>query len=93
LLTNVSGGPFVVDRISNEDLKNGNWTASWLPTFEHGAVPPERAIELTKMALIGMQLAFGEGAFDTGDEWNRLLPNYKFTDAGSFLRKAWDGKP
>jgi hypothetical protein len=45
------------------------------------------------MALIGMQLAFGEGAFDTGDEWNRLLPDYEFTDVESFLRKAWDGKP
>ena len=41
----------------------------------------------------GISLAIGAGAFDVGDEWNRLLPDYEFTDAKVFLKKAWDGKP
>jgi hypothetical protein len=26
------------------------------------------------------------------DEWNRLLPDYRFTGAEEFLEKAWVGK-
>jgi hypothetical protein len=26
------------------------------------------------------------------DQWNRLLPDYKFTDAEEFLEKYWTGK-
>jgi hypothetical protein len=26
------------------------------------------------------------------DEWNRLLPDYRFTDAEDFLSKHWAGK-
>ena len=49
--------------------------------------------EFAKMVLIGFTKAFGAGAFDVGDEWNRSLPDYKFTDVRTFLRKVWEGKP
>jgi len=40
----------------------------------------------------GISLAIGAGCFDVGDEWNRLLPDFEFTDAKDFLRKAWGDK-
>ena len=49
--------------------------------------------EMAKMVLIGFTKAFGAGAFDVGDEWNGLLPDYEFTDVRTFLREAWKGKP
>lgn len=37
-------------------------------------------------------LAINDGAFEASDEWNKLLPDYKFTDAEAFVRREWRGK-
>jgi hypothetical protein len=47
----------------------------------------------SRVVIAGILLAIGENAFETGDEWNRLLPDYEFTDAEVFLKQAWYGKP
>jgi hypothetical protein len=88
----VLGGPFTIDRIPNEDLKNGTWDASWLPKVEHPSIPPEFVDAFSKKMVGGISLAIGAGCFDVGDEWNRLLPDFEFTDAKDFLRKAWGDK-
>ncbi|KAG9196432.1 hypothetical protein G6011_01553 [Alternaria panax] len=84
------GGPFTIERIPNEDLKNGTWTASWLPKVEHPSIPLEFVEAFSKKMVGGISLAIGDGAFDVGDEWNQLLPDYEFTDAKVFLRNAWN---
>lgn len=33
------------------------------------------------------------GDFLCSDEWNKLLPDFKFTQAEEFLTSVWDGKP
>ncbi len=48
---------------------------------------------MLKTVLIGMLLSSAKGAWDVSDEFNRLLPDYKFTQAEDFLTQVWEGKP
>lgn len=48
---------------------------------------------MSKIATSGILLAIGAGGYDTSDSWNKLLPDYKFTDPEEFLTKAWADKP
>lgn len=41
----------------------------------------------------GMILGMSVGVMSVSDEWNKLLPDYKFTSAADFLSEAWAGKP
>lgn len=34
-------------------------------------------------------LGYKDGAFQVSDEWNKLLPDFKFTQPEEFLTKAW----
>lgn len=45
------------------------------------------------MVVPGLLLSFSAGAWNVTDEWNQLLPDYKFTQADEFLAEAWNGKP
>jgi hypothetical protein len=45
------------------------------------------------MLMSGILLGISAGALDVSDEWNRLLPDYKLTQAEDFLTEAWRGKP
>ncbi|KAF1829889.1 NAD(P)-binding protein [Decorospora gaudefroyi] len=91
----IRGGPFTVDKISTLGLENGTWTSSWLPKADHPSisVPPEQVERTSKIIVGGLLLAIREKAFETGGEWNALLPDYEFTNAEEFLKKAWMGKP
>jgi hypothetical protein len=64
-----------------------------VPKIDHPSIPLELVEASSKNIVGGVSLAIGAGNFDVGDEWNRLLPDYKFTDAKAFLRKVWEGKP
>jgi hypothetical protein len=46
----------------------------------------------SKTVTAGILLAIKDGAFECGNEWNKLLP-YEFEGAEAFLKKAWAGKP
>jgi hypothetical protein len=39
-----------------------------------------------------MLLGISAGALNVTDEWNQLLPDYKFTQAEEFLGEAWKSK-
>lgn len=47
----------------------------------------------SKVIVAGLLLAISAGAYNCSDEWNRLLPDYKFTQPEEFLSEAWRGKP
>jgi hypothetical protein len=89
----IRGGPFKVDKLKFEDLKAGVWKASWTPLINHPSAPPDQIEHFSKMVAAGLLLAIFAGAHLVSDEWNRLLPDYKFTDAEEFLTDAWKGKP
>lgn len=39
--------------------------------------------------VTGLLLAFKDNAFQVSDEWNKLLPDYKFTKPEEWLAQAW----
>ena len=76
-----------------EELESGAWKTSWLPKVDHPSIPPEQVAVLSKTIVGGLLLAISAKAFQCSDEWNRLLPDYKFTQPEEFLSAFWRGKP
>jgi hypothetical protein len=48
---------------------------------------------MLKTVLIGTLLSSAKGAWDVSDEFNQLLPDFKFTQIEEFLAQVWEGKP
>ncbi|KAL4861360.1 hypothetical protein BDV12DRAFT_180390 [Aspergillus spectabilis] len=87
------GEPFKIDRVKAEDFESGEWETSWLPKVDHPSIPKEQVEVFSRLGVQGLVLGFSNGAFDSSDEWNKLLPDYKFTQAQEFLEEIWKGKP
>lgn len=87
------GGPFAIDKLDPEDLKAGQLKSSWAPTTTHSSIPDDQVEEVMAMIVSGLLMGISAGALSVSDEWNRLLPDYKFTQAEEFLAEAWKGKP
>ncbi|KAK5023210.1 hypothetical protein LTS07_009432 [Exophiala sideris] len=88
----VRGGPFTVDVVKMEDLEAGNLTASWKLEASHPSVSGGEATKMMKTVLVGMLLSSAKGAWEVSDEWNQLLPEFKFTEIEDFLRNVWEKK-
>lgn len=94
LTLHYSGGtPFTIEKLKAQDLESGTWTTSWQPKLDHPSIPPEQADMFSRIILTGVLLALSVDAYNVSDEWNQLLPDYKFTQAEDFLAEAWRGKP
>jgi len=61
--------------------------------MEIPGLPAEQVEQFSKVVLIGYLLSGFHSAWAVSDQWNRLLPDYKFTDAEEFITKSWAGKP
>ncbi|KAH8747596.1 hypothetical protein F5883DRAFT_474278 [Diaporthe sp. PMI_573] len=85
----IRGGTFAVEKLKAEDLKAGIVKSSWLPNSSHHSIPPEARDALAGTMFSGFVLAFSAGIINVSDEWNRLLPDYKFTQTEEFLSEAW----
>ncbi|KAF9871389.1 NmrA-like family protein [Colletotrichum karsti] len=85
----IRGGPFAVEKLKKSDLLAGTVNASWMPKITHQSMSPEAAEALAPVLLSGILLGFENGNFSTTDEWNKLLPEYEFTQPEEFLSKAW----
>lgn len=83
------GAPFDVEALHAEDLKKGVVKASWMPRMDHPSVPPEQVDQLAAAFLSGAMMGIGAEALRVSGEWNRLLPDYKFTGAEEFLCEEW----
>ncbi|ELR05179.1 hypothetical protein GMDG_07220 [Pseudogymnoascus destructans 20631-21] len=59
----------------------------------HPSVSEEQASEALKSVLISTLQNGAKGAWDVSDEFNRILPEYKFTQTEDFLDKVWNDKP
>lgn len=89
------GAPFVVEKVRLEDLEAGALTASWSLGKRHpGSTDTDagRLESVLNAVLIGMLLSTAKGAWDVSDEWNRMLPDYKFVRIEEFLAEVWAGK-
>ena len=89
----MEGAPFQIEKLKVDELKSGEWTSSWLPKVDHPSLLPEQVSSLSKSIVAGLLLAMNSKAFQCSDEWNQLLPDYKFTQPEEFLSGFWRGKP
>ncbi|KAF4461001.1 hypothetical protein FALBO_12204 [Fusarium albosuccineum] len=85
----IRGGPFSVEKLKAEDLKAKVIKSSWTPLFAHPSIPPETLDAVSGPLPAGFLLGEAAGNFEISDEWNKLLPDYKFTQPEEFLRDAW----
>jgi hypothetical protein len=82
-----------VTEIQADDLERGTWTAPWLPTIEHPTIDPAQREAASRAMVPSLLLAVKAGGFAVSDEWNKLLPDYRFTGAEEFVEREWRGKP
>jgi len=83
------GGPFTIHGISSADLETQGLQTAWVPVFEHHALP--KSEEISKIVSTDILRGIPRGAWSVSDEWNKLLPSFKFTDPEEFLRSHWKG--
>ncbi|KAF5572595.1 hypothetical protein FPCIR_14234 [Fusarium pseudocircinatum] len=82
-------GPFKVEKFSCEDLEARNVTTSWYPVIEHHALPDEMKEQVSKAFLVESIAGLKRGVWTVSDEWNKLLPDFEFTSAESYLKGIW----
>lgn len=90
------GRPFTVEEVHLEDLERGELKTSWGLQVVHRAVAGEEEAAVKAMleqVAVGTLLGCVKGAWESGEEMNRLFPEYEFEDAEGFLRGVWEGKP
>lgn len=86
---NMAQGPFKVEKLSDEDLKTRNVTTSWHPVVEHHSLPIEMREPVSQGLLVEYMAALKRGVWTVSDEWNKLLPDFEFTTAESYLKGIW----
>ncbi|KAL8393692.1 hypothetical protein RB595_003434 [Gaeumannomyces hyphopodioides] len=79
------GAPLEVEWLKKEDIQAGRLETKWKPKMDHPAIEGELAEEVWQQMLAGIMVAVAVGAWDTSDEWNKLLPDMKFTGIEEFL--------
>ena len=93
LTLNEPGAPFEIERLKADELDSGTWNSSWMPRLDHPSIPLEQVDMFSRIIVAGLLLAISAKAYSSSDEWNQLLPDYKFTQPEDFLSEAWRGKP
>lgn len=88
-----TGRPFSVEVVEQADLERGELHASWMLETKHPSYAGGDVDAALKSVLVGMLLSSAKGAWVVSDEFNRLLPDYKFTQVEEFLAEVWEGKP
>jgi hypothetical protein len=89
----IRGGEWLVEYLKSEDVEKGELTASWLPLFDHPAIPVHEREAFSKGFYLDFFRAMKRGAWEVGAEWNERFPEYKPYGLEEYLTKAWEGKP
>ncbi|KAH0276347.1 NAD(P)-binding protein, partial [Aureobasidium melanogenum] len=89
----IRGKPFKVEELPISELKDGTWKSSWTPKIDHPAVPPQKNDELSRLMVSEILRGISAGDFLCSVEWNKLLPDFEFTQTEEFLTGIWKGKP
>ena len=89
----IRGHPFAIETVKLGDLENGNLKTSWSLEARHPSFTGEQAEKALKNVLIGTLVSSVKGGWDVSDGFNRILPDYKFTQLEEFLTRIWEQKP
>jgi hypothetical protein len=78
--------------VKKADFEAG--TADLTPMWEEvhpttAALPKEQRKETAKVIPKGLLAMVGMSAWETSEEWNKLLPDNKFTTIEGFLQQIW----
>ncbi|PWY79691.1 NAD(P)-binding protein [Aspergillus heteromorphus CBS 117.55] len=85
----IRGATFSVETIKAGQARLGRLTASWHPVMQHSTIPEEVRAASAKIFTAKTVASIYQGTWRVSDEWNRLLPDYRFTGVEEFLRKWW----
>lgn len=91
-LTIFAGRPFTVEWLKKEDIEAEKQNPETFAKFELHTASPEEFQKFLKFALQGILIGISRGAYDVTDEWNKILPDYKFTQVEEFVKEVWGGK-
>jgi nucleoside-diphosphate-sugar epimerase len=89
----IRGRPFDIEWVKEEDAQAGRARVSWLPPLDPqilSDVPKEQQEAFQTAIVTGTLVAVAAGAWETTDEWNQILPDYKFTSLEAFLKQVWE---
>ncbi|RDW84616.1 hypothetical protein BP6252_02206 [Coleophoma cylindrospora] len=78
--------------LKEEDVRADIIKSPWIPEFVASEFTAEQNEFFSKLILKGCLLSGLCQSWVVSDEWNCLLPDYKFTDAEEFLLNSWAGK-
>lgn len=88
------GRPFTVKWHKLEDLEAQ--TKKEAPpidsSFDLHTASPEVIAGFMEYATRSILQGIHRGAYDVSNEWNKLLPDYKFTQVEDFVKEYWGGK-
>lgn len=85
-------GQFEVETVSPEDLRAGKLKTSWHPVQNHPSIPRNQVEEFSKKITLSFLRGILGGDWTASQEWNELLPNYRFTTPQEYLIGVWEGK-
>ncbi|RYP41826.1 hypothetical protein DL768_010436 [Monosporascus sp. mg162] len=86
------GKPFTVDWLKRGDLEAEVRKTDGITVVDLHKAPREEVETWLESALRRILLAISRGAYAVTDEWNRILPDYEFTQVGDLLKEVWGEK-
>jgi hypothetical protein len=63
-----------------------------MPPIAHPSIPEDQRLAWHTPGWLGILTAVYKGAWTVTDEWNKLLPDYKFTTVEEFAEQTWGKK-
>ncbi|EPE05567.1 hypothetical protein F503_02306 [Ophiostoma piceae UAMH 11346] len=78
---------FTIDFAEEEDVKKGVLNV-YMPPLSHPSIPEDQRKAWHAPGWSGMLYAMAHGAWTATDEWNKLLPDYKFKTIQEFVKVA-----
>ena len=91
-MNDVGDKPWGITRLTEDFVRSEQFETPWLPLFEGEGLTQQQMRDFSKVILKGSLLSALCQSWVVSNEWNRLLPDYKFESAERFLEKVWAGK-
>ncbi|VUC26882.1 unnamed protein product [Clonostachys rosea] len=85
----VRGKSFTIEWEKMEDLEAKEIKSENYICLPFPGIPEDQVEAFSKLATVSVLLGGHHGLWDVTDEWNQLLPDYKFTQVGDFIREIW----
>ncbi|KAF4981527.1 hypothetical protein FZEAL_2676 [Fusarium zealandicum] len=87
----VRGRPLEIEWLKQEDLMAGELKTNNYSRLDMPSATQDQIEAFSKTVTIGVLLAINRGAWTVSDEWNRIFPDYQFTQVEEFVDRFWKG--